>query len=199
MEGVLKNWLKQVRMNESTISTLLGVMVVVVVGVLLFNYFKSARLDPQIEPEAIVTEQGVELEQRDGKLIPKNLPAAYTVAAGDHLWAIAEKHYGSGYNWVDVAEVNGLTSPDTLLVGQELTLPQVEVRVPEGVEIVPMVAGDRSIESQIYAVESGDDLWNIAVRAYGDGYRWSEVWEANKELIVDPNMIEAGMQLMLPR
>jgi hypothetical protein len=39
--GRLKNFLKKVKLNESTISVILGVLVVIVVGALIFNYFRG--------------------------------------------------------------------------------------------------------------------------------------------------------------
>ena len=39
--GKLKNFLKKIKLNEGTISMILGALVVIVVGVLIFNYFKG--------------------------------------------------------------------------------------------------------------------------------------------------------------
>ena len=35
--------------------------------------------------------------------------------------------------------------------------------------------------SSVYVVQSGDCFWNIAKAAYGNGARWKEIYEANKE------------------
>jgi nucleoid-associated protein YgaU len=40
-------------------------------------------------------------------------------------------------------------------------------------------------------------LWTIAVRAYGDGYKWTEIAKANK--LVNPNLIHPGNVFVLPR
>ena len=63
------------------------------------------------------------------------LPATHKVAPGENLWKIAEHYYGSGYNWVDVAKENKLGNPNFLAVDQELAIPDVPVRYPEGGEI----------------------------------------------------------------
>jgi len=39
----MKDWLKQFKLNEQNISIVLGGVVVVLVGVLLFNYFGSVN------------------------------------------------------------------------------------------------------------------------------------------------------------
>ena len=55
-------------------------------------------------------------------------------------------------------------------------------------------ATDRS-----YIVKSGDSLSKIAKELYGDGKRWPEIYEANKQLIGDnPNLIQPGQKLRIP-
>jgi hypothetical protein len=56
-----------------------------------------------------------------------------------------------------------------------------------------------------YTVVSGDCLSTIALRFYGDEGAWSEIWAANADRImaggmrfVDPNLIYAGWNLILP-
>lgn len=53
-------------------------------------------------------------------------------------------------------------------------------------------------ESTTYVVVRGDTLWGIAARHLGSGYKWSEIYEANKALIKNPNMIFVGQVLVLP-
>lgn len=47
----------------------------------------------------------------------------YTVAAGDCLWNIAAKVYGSGAQFGRIAQANGIAAPYTIYVGQVLTIP----------------------------------------------------------------------------
>ena len=35
-----------------------------------------------------------------------------------------------------------------------------------------------------YTVQQGDNLWTVAKRCYGDGSRFSEIFEANKDVII---------------
>ena len=49
-----------------------------------------------------------------------------------------------------------------------------------------------------YTVEKGDSLWRIAAKELGSGYKWTEIYEANKETIRDPNLIYVGQVLTIP-
>ena len=49
-----------------------------------------------------------------------------------------------------------------------------------------------------YTVKSGDCLWNIAKKFYGDGSKYTKIYEANKDKIRTPNLIYAGQVLTIP-
>lgn len=202
MQQQIKNFLKKLKLNENTISTILGGIVVTVIGLLVFNYFKSinkGQITDQAAQEQTAPVPGQpKIVEEEGKKIPQGLPTTYTVKKGDHLWQIAENYYNSGYNWVDIANQNNLDNPGLLAVGQELTLPKVEVKQAT----VQATAPDQvnTIEGSTYTVSKGDHLWSIAVRAYGDGYQWTKIYQANQDLIgPNPGLIEIDQVLDIPR
>ena len=49
-----------------------------------------------------------------------------------------------------------------------------------------------------YTVQAGDTLGKIAQKFYEDGSRWTEIYEANKAQIADPNAIKVGQELVIP-
>jgi nucleoid-associated protein YgaU len=49
-----------------------------------------------------------------------------------------------------------------------------------------------------YTVTSGDCLWNIAKKYLGDGSKYTEIYELNKDKIKNPNLIYPGQVLTLP-
>lgn len=50
-----------------------------------------------------------------------------------------------------------------------------------------------------HTVGDGDSLWALAKRYLGDGNRWPEIYEANREIIGDdPNLIINGTVLIIP-
>lgn len=199
LENILKKWLKKLKLNEPLISTILGAVVIVIVGVLIVNYFKTSKQGEIVTEEA---EKGsVEFVQNEqGETIPVNLPETYKVEALDNLWKISEKFYQSGYNWVDIAKANNITNPNQIEVGQELKLPQVAVKqatIAQPITKTTEIKDNQSITGTSYKVQKGDSLWKISVRAYADGYKWVELAKANN--ITNPNYIEVNQELNLPR
>ena len=49
-----------------------------------------------------------------------------------------------------------------------------------------------------YTVKSGDCLWNIAKQFYGDGSKYTKIYEANKDKISNPDLIYVGQVLTIP-
>jgi nucleoid-associated protein YgaU len=121
----------------------------------------------------------------------------YTVKKGDSLWKIAEKQYGSGYNWVDIASTNKLKSPGIIVANQKLILPDVQPKSPTTGTIAASKTSKITITGNSYTVKKGDHLWKIAVKAYGDGHEWLKIAKYNK--IKNPGYIEVGQIIKLPR
>ena len=49
-----------------------------------------------------------------------------------------------------------------------------------------------------YTIEKGDTLWAIATDHLGNGARYPEIFEANREVIKDPDLIYPGQQIRIP-
>ena len=52
--------------------------------------------------------------------------------------------------------------------------------------------------AQYYKVVKGDCLWKIAKKFYGDGNRWREIYNANKNKIKNPNLIYPNQVFIIP-
>ncbi|KKP47009.1 MAG: hypothetical protein UR39_C0006G0042 [Candidatus Woesebacteria bacterium GW2011_GWA1_33_30] len=168
----IKKILKTIKLNESTISMILGALVIVIVGSLVIKYIKNAK--GTIPQELLGQPNSIELTQK-----------THTVAKGENLWDLSVKYYGDGFKWVDIATENKLADASIIEEGQKLVIPELETKETE------------AITSTTYEVVEGDTLWNIAVRAYGDGYSWVKIASENK--LVNPNIIHVGNMLVLPR
>ena len=53
-------------------------------------------------------------------------------------------------------------------------------------------------ESRFYTIQKGDTLWKIAATALGNGARYPEIFEANREVILDPDKIYPGQKIRIP-
>ncbi len=53
-------------------------------------------------------------------------------------------------------------------------------------------------EVTFYTVQPGDTLGIIAKRFYGDGRRWPTIFQANREIISDPSLIQPGQKIRIP-
>lgn len=53
--------------------------------------------------------------------------------------------------------------------------------------------------NKTYKVKSGDTLWNIAKKFYGDGSKYTKIYNANKSKMKSPNLIYAGQVLTIPK
>lgn len=208
----LKNILKQLKLNESTISMILGACVIVIIGLLVVNYFRNLKPTGNTIPEALTTER-------------VTLPTTHTVAAGETLWDISERYYESGYNWVDIQTENKLSDANAISEGQVLNIPNVSRRevtatetskptvtttpvattiataTPKPVVATPSATTTSNNEATVtgdsYTIVRGDTLWSISIKAYGNGYKWLDIAKANK--LANPNVIHAGNSLTLPR
>ena len=59
-------------------------------------------------------------------------------------------------------------------------------------------SGSSSTSSKTYVVVSGDSLSKIAQREYGEATDWKRIYEANRDLLKDPDKIFPGQKLTIP-
>lgn len=58
---------------------------------------------------------------------------------------------------------------------------------------------DNTAQSTTYTVVSGDSLYKIAKAKLSDGSKWQEIYNLNKDIIKNPNLIYPGQVLKLPK
>jgi nucleoid-associated protein YgaU len=49
-----------------------------------------------------------------------------------------------------------------------------------------------------YTVKSGDSLSHIAKHIYGDASKWHQIYDANRDKIKNPDLIQPGWVLKIP-
>lgn len=115
----------EVETNQSKLSMVLGGLIVLVIGILIFNYFNKSN--PSLGPSS-QTEQNPSPET--GDVSPNQLPGKYTVKDDDTLFIIAEKYYQDGSRFEDIAKANSITDVNSVVVGTVLEIPKLEEATP---------------------------------------------------------------------
>ena len=64
-------------------------------------------------------------------------------------------------------------------------------------EPVPPVPKENPYQ-QKHVVQKGDTLWKIADEYYGDGRLYTKIFEANRDVLKDPDHIKPGQELRIP-
>ena len=108
-----------IKANPSKVSMVLGALIVLVIGILSFNYLNKSK--PSLGP----AQQNNQQETISADVTPDNLPGKYTVKDGDTLFLIAEKYYKDGEKFTEIAKANNLSDVNTLEVGQALEIPKL--------------------------------------------------------------------------
>lgn len=127
----------------------------------------------------------------------------YTVQPGESFSIIAQKLYGDARYYTAIEKANPGVDSRRLKVGQTLNVPERQGVVREsaiqaaaqqgGVDETPVDA------SRQYRVEANDSLYKIAQKLYGDGSRWQELHETNRQAIGEnPANLKVGQLLALP-
>ncbi len=183
-QGIVSGILSQFKLGESYTNLILGAVVVIVIGIALLIFAKDNK---EGQTSSTATKQAVEEEKEE------MASSTYTVKVGDSLWSISEKTYKTGYNWTQIAKANRLENPGVIHAGNKLKLPSIRAASP--ISEKPTV--NDAITGNKYTVKKGDNLWNIAVRAYGDGFRYVEIAKANS--LANPDLIHPNNVLAIPR
>lgn len=108
--------------NQSYLNLILGALIVIVLGVLVFNYFNKPSDQGNVTPQAETT------TDEQGDVTKEALPGKYKVKEGDTLFSIAQKYYDDGGKYSEISKENKLLS-ENIEVDQELTIPKIEAIV----------------------------------------------------------------------
>jgi len=150
-------------------------------------------------------------EEKNEKRIPSANGDEYVIKEGDTFETIAQKNLGSKTLAHLVAEANPDLKATALRVGKTIKLPSRPEKKEETVAVkpadpaitVPVVAEKKpAVETvgnqKIYTVQSGDTLSGISSKVYNTSRHYQKIYEANKDVIADPNTLQVGSKLVMP-
>ncbi|MBN2012538.1 LysM peptidoglycan-binding domain-containing protein [candidate division KSB1 bacterium] len=117
--------------------------------------------------------------------MPKAIYDEYTVVKGDYLWKISGKSdvYADPYQWMRIYTYNKdqIKNPNLIYADQIFKI-------------------QREVGPNEYLVVKGDYLAKIAgnPEIFNDPTKWTKIFEANKEIVSDQNMIYPYQVLVIP-
>ena len=117
---------------------------------------------------------------------PEPVNDIYTVMRGDYLWKISGKDdiYDDPYQWVKIWSANRdqINNPDMIYPDQRFDIP-------------------RQIANNEHLVVRGENLSKISGynEVYGNPFDWQKLYNANKKVIADPNVIYPHQILTIPQ
>ena len=118
--------------------------------------------------------------------MPKSVYDDYNVVKGDYLWKISKKSeiYDDPMQWMKIYTYNR-----DMIKNPDLIYPDWVFKIP------------RKVGPNEYIVVKGEFLSKIASNpdVLGNPTEWTKLYEANKEIISDPNTIYPYQILVIPR
>ena len=87
-------------------------------------------------------------------------------------------------------------SPEAL---EKAVLMAGNVKGVESINVDGLTAPPQTAEVEFYVIEKGDSLSAVAKRFYGDANAYPRIFEANREVIKDANLIYPGQKIRIPK
>jgi nucleoid-associated protein YgaU len=84
------------------------------------------------------------------------------------------------------------------MVSTENTINKIQVQGGAASSPLPGPGGQAG-EMQIYDVKPGDTLGAIAQRFYGKASLYPKIFEANRDILTNPDLIKVGQKLKIPK
>jgi nucleoid-associated protein YgaU len=156
-------------------------------------------------PEAGVVEMGgVRFTKVEEETVAPPPYLFHEVKAGESLTSICRRYYGDESLVKALARFNEIADPNSVRANHRLRIPAAETLGGSALVKTPPLpnspapprAPERTVTS--YTVQSGDSLSEIAQRHMGSARKWRELYEFNKDVIRDPDNVQAGTVLKIP-
>lgn len=151
--------------QDSYTSLILGAIIVIILGLLVANFFSKRN---QLQQEI----NGGEKTQISQEEAIPSAGSEYTIRENDSLSKISEAAYGSQEFWIAIAATNNIKTPNIINKGEKLKL-------PAKADLGKKDVAEASSTPTSYDVVKGDTFFTIAQKVYGDGSKWTKLFAAN--------------------
>lgn len=142
-------------------------------------------------------------------------PINHKIEKNDTLVSLAEKYYGDRDQWRRIEKANKGLNAKKLYVGRTIVIPPKEdapasaTRTEPAPPAEPATGGTgatprggvgtgRPETRGTYTVGENDTLVKIARAQLGDGERWRDIYDLNRDKLSNPNRVVKGMVLRMP-
>jgi LysM repeat protein len=85
------------------------------------------------------------------------------------------------------------------MVDTENTVNRIRVQEPQAAPPVQPPTPPKTGEETTYVVQSGDTLSALAQRFYGKVSLYPKIFEANRDILDNPDLIKVGQKLRIPK
>jgi nucleoid-associated protein YgaU len=183
---------------------------------------------PPAPTPSVISEQINQLDlPSTGRTTTQPAAREHIVQRGENLAVIAQKYYGpeQGNRRAVIqklyeANKEAMSSPDHVVVGSRLVIPPltdsaatVRTEPPATESLLERFSNffERTNSASTtshaakpqpktvqYVVQPGDSLWKIAEKTLGDGNKYKDLLDLNKDRLKSADDLKAGMTLILP-
>jgi hypothetical protein len=153
---------------------------------------------------AVETVKGPSATLRDHGIDPSNLKFSFSQDGTVTIAGNAQNQSECDRICEVIKDIPNVSSViNNMVVGapEPVAEPEPEVIVAEAeAEVVAeeAAAPDSEEPGRTYTVQSGDTLWAIAAEMYGSGGKYMKIFEANTNILENPDRIKPGQVLVIP-
>ncbi len=180
----------------------------------LFDFVKEAgakvgigesKAEKEAKEAAASAEQAADVARRVRERKARKSTAERKERLAESRKAVGLERYvrdlGFDVDGLDVRFDDGLATVSGKVASQELREKVIlAIGNVEGVGQVSddIEVGDDGAESELHVVQKGDTLSGIAKEHYGDAMKYPAIFEANRPMLKDPDLIYPGQVLRIP-
>jgi nucleoid-associated protein YgaU len=120
----------------------------------------------------------------------------YVTKKDDTLWELSVRFLDDGTKWREIIKLNPSLPPDgkRLPEGFQLRIPPPAALATQ--KLAPPPPPSAPPNTRAYTIKSGDKLWSLALKFYGDGAMYKEILASNPGL--DQSRLPLGKTIFLP-
>lgn len=148
-----------------------------------------------------------------GQIVGKNAAKVLSKIEALHQSGKYVKYVGQNILSNAIITTFDTSHPNTIYGGCAFTMEIKEIRIAKSPLVVKKKSSTKKTSAtkqvtkkttttktttRTYTVKKGDCLWNIAKKYYGNGALYTKIYNANKNLIKNPDLIYVGWVLIIP-